>query len=199
MIEKFIPPLFNNLPFAAWILNTYSIFLDKLVIVQKGAGLIGCFQGYSKEFLTVFIASLPISELRGAIPFALGMKLPVLKAYFLAVLGNLVPVIPLLLFFGEVVRILERFMWGKKFLNWLFTRTRTRSQIIQRFEIIGLTLFVAVPLPLTGAWSGAVAAFIFGIRFRYAILAITLGVLIAGVIVTLVSLGSIGFLNFLIH
>ncbi len=156
------------------------------------------FRGCSKELLTVFIASLPISELRGAIPFALGMKIPILKAYFLAVFGNFIPVIPLLLFFGKAVGILERAAWGKKFLKWLFNRTRSRSRIVQRFEIIGLTLFVAIPLPITGAWTGTVAAFLFGIKFRYALLAITLGILIAGGIVTLVSLGGIEFLRFVL-
>ena len=161
--------------------------------------LIGCFQGSSKELITVFIAALPISELRGAIPFALSMKIPVFKTYLLAVFGNLIPVVPLLLFFGELVRILERFSLGKKFLDWLFARTRSRSRIVQRFEIIGLILFVAIPLPVTGAWTGTVVAFLFGIKFRYAFLAITLGVLIAGGIVTLVSLGGIRFLRFVCH
>jgi len=153
--------------------------------------------GVSKELITVFIAVLPISELRGAIPFALGMNIPVYKAYLLSVFGNLIPVIPLLLFFGELVHILEKFKIGKRFLNWLFTKTRSRSQIIQRFEIVGLILFVAIPLPVTGAWTGTVAAFLFGIKFRYALFAITLGVLIAGIIVTLVSLGGLGVLRFI--
>ena len=161
--------------------------------------IIGYFQGVSKELLTVLIASLPISELRGAIPFALAMKIPVFKAYLLAVFGNLIPVVPLLLCFGRIVRVLEKFGFGKRFLSWLFARTRSRSRIVQRFEILGLALFVAIPLPVTGAWTGSVAAFLCGIKFRYALLAIILGVLTAGGIVTAVSLGGIEFLKFLIH
>ncbi len=159
--------------------------------------LISCFQGCPKELLTVLIAALPISELRGAIPFALGMNIPVFKAYLLAVFGNLIPIVPLLLFFGEVVRVLERFKLGKKFLNWLFTRTRSRSQLMQKFEFFGLIIFVAIPLPVTGAWTGTVAAFLFGMRFRYAFLAISLGVMIAGVIVTVISVGGFQFLKFI--
>ena len=159
---------------------------------------IGFFQGCSKELLTVLIASLPISELRGAIPFALGMKIPVFKAYLLAVFGNLIPVVPLLLCFGRIVRVLEKFSFGKRFLSWLFARTRSRSRIVQRFEILGLALFVAIPLPVTGAWTGTVAAFLCGIKFRYALPAIILGVLTAGGIVTLVSLSGIEFFKFLV-
>ena len=153
---------------------------------------------WSREIVTVALASLPLSELRGAIPYALSVNLPVQKAYWLAVGGNLLPVIPLLLFFGKGADFISKFRHGKRFLDWLLARTRSRSRLIRRFETLGLILFVAVPLPVTGAWTGTVAAFLFGIRFRPALISIAVGVMIAGLIVTMVSLGAISFLSFVL-
>lgn len=147
--------------------------------------------------LKIFILSmLPISELRGAIPLAMYLRIPVLKGYFIAVAGNLVPVVPLLLFLSPVSVWLRRFPPWRQFFNWLFKRTENRAEVVQKYEALGLIIFVAIPLPVTGAWTGCVAASIFGIRFRYAFPAIIIGVLIAGVIVTLVSMAGRGFVKF---
>jgi uncharacterized membrane protein len=149
--------------------------------------------GIPAEGVTFLLATLPIAELRGAIPWALyptggGLAWPV--AYLWAVLGNALPVIPLLLFLGPVSEWLRRWRLFDRFFDWLFARTRRRGKVIERFEAIGLTLFVAIPLPVTGAWTGCAAAFIFGIRFRYALPAVLAGILIAGTIVTAVTLGT---------
>ena len=148
-------------------------------------------QHLSPEAATVIVAMLPIFELRGAIPLALGLGLNVWQAYFLAILGNIIPVIPLLLFLGPVSEYLRRFPFWDRFFDWLFTRTRRRSELVERLEVIGLMLFVAVPLPVTGAWTGTAAAFLFDIPFKHALPAIVVGVMIAGVIVSLASLGVI--------
>jgi len=87
-------------------------------------------------------------------------------------------------------RYLSKFSRPRKFFEWLFSRTRKRSQIVERYKMLGLAAFVAIPLPVTGAWTGAIAAFLFGIKFKHAIWAILLGVLIAATIVT--SLSVIG-------
>jgi len=159
--------------------------------------IVDVLSGLPKELITCFIAMLPISELRGAIPWALasppvGGGLTWERAYIFAVTGNFIPVIPILLLLGPLSRGLSRFKIFERFFNWLFSRTRKKSRIVEKYEALGLTAFVAIPLPVTGAWTGCVAAFIFGIRFRYAVLSIISGILIAGVIVTLVSLGVIG-------
>lgn len=149
--------------------------------------------GFGPELITVFIASLPVSELRGAIPFAITVgDIPWAKAYWLAVVGNLLPVPLLLLGLEPVSRWLRRWPMWERFFSWLFARTRRRGKLVERYKAIGLTLFVSIPLPVTGAWTGCVAAFIFGIRPRLALPAVIAGVLIAGVIVTLVTLGVIG-------
>ncbi|MBU2617583.1 MAG: small multi-drug export protein, partial [Euryarchaeota archaeon] len=85
---------------------------------------------------------------------------------------------------------LRRYKSWDKFFDWLFTRThRKHNERFEKYGAIALSLFVAVPLPVTGAWTGCAAAFVFGIKFRHALPAILLGVLIAGVVVTLTCLG----------
>ena len=147
--------------------------------------------------LAVFlVAMLPVFELRGAIPagYAMGMESP-LMIYLLAVLGNFVPVLPILLGLGPAERYLRRFKIFDRFFDWLFKRTVSRSDIIRKYESLGLILFVAIPLPMTGAWTGCVAAYLFKLPLRLAIPCIILGILIAGVVVTLVSQGVISLWN----
>lgn len=161
--------------------------MDKLLAALSG----------SPHALTTFIlAMLPISELRGAIPYAMtvgGMTWQ--EAFVISVIGNFVPVIPILLLLGPVSEYTRRWPVCDRFFNWLFERTRRKGKVIERFEALGVCLFVAIPLPMTGAWTGAAAAFVFGVRNRLAIPAIAAGILIAGVIVTLVMTGVIGFVG----
>ncbi len=152
--------------------------------------------GTPAEVLTLILAAMPVSELRGAIPFAVlvgGMSWP--TAYVLSVLGNLIPVPFLLMGLEPVSGWLRRWKWWDRFFNWLFERTRRRGKLVERHKALGVMLFVAIPLPVTGAWTGCVAAFLFGVRPRIAFPAVVGGVLIAGVIVTLATLGVIGGLS----
>jgi uncharacterized membrane protein len=140
------------------------------------------------------LAASPISELRGAIPLAiLEFDFPWYYAYIVAVIGNMLPVPFILLFLNTATRILSRFTLFDRFFKWLFALTRRRGTLIEKYERIGLVLFVAIPLPITGAWTGSIAAVLLGMSFRRAILSVFLGVLIAGVIVTcLTLLGWVG-------
>ncbi|NOZ64106.1 MAG: small multi-drug export protein [Caldiserica bacterium] len=138
----------------------------------------------------VFVSLLPISELRGGIPLAAHLGLPMWKAYLAAVIGNLLPVIPLLLSLNKLSEVFSRTRMGDRFFAWLFKRTRRRAAMIEKYEAIGLMLFVAIPLPTTGAWTGCVAAVLFRIRFKYALPAIIGGVLIAGIVVSLLTYGG---------
>jgi len=141
--------------------------------------------------VTLLAAALPVSELRGAIPLAIGVYgYDPWQAYLLAVLGNLLPVVPLLLFLGPVSDWLRRFTFWDKFFTWLFSRTRRKYiREHESFSLTALALFVAVPLPVTGAWTGCAIAFLVGFRFWPAFVAISAGVLLAGVIVTATVLG----------
>lgn len=148
---------------------------------------------------TIIISCLPIFELRGAIPIALGVYgLSPVSAYVLAVLGNMLPVIPLLLFLDPVSAQLRRYTVFDRFFSWLFNRTRRNHEDrFEKYGLLALTLFVAVPLPVTGAWTGCAAAFVFGIKFKHAFPAILAGVMIAGLIVSIVTLTGISLYDLL--
>ena len=146
------------------------------------------------------IGALPISELRGAIPVAMGIYgMGPLEAYFLSVLGNLIPVVPLLLFLEPVSEYLRRYRIFDIFFTWLFSRTRrNHSESFEKYGLLALTIFVAVPLPVTGAWTGCAAAFVFGIRFKHSFPAIAAGVMIAGIIVTAVTMTGMSLIDFIL-
>ncbi|MCK4304280.1 MAG: small multi-drug export protein [Candidatus Eisenbacteria sp.] len=137
---------------------------------------------------------LPIVELRGAIPWALspamGPPLSWWHAYLISCVGNMVPLIPILAALGPVSDALRRrSRLMERFFVWLFARTRRRGKLVERYGAMGLILFVAIPLPVTGGWTGSAAAFVFGIPFRLALPCIALGVAIAGCVVTLAAAG----------
>jgi len=136
---------------------------------------------------------LPILELRGGIPlghFLLGPQ-HWLEIFFWASVGNLLPIYPLLLLLGPAERRLRRWRICDRFLAWLFARADRRAGAIRRYGSIGLTLFVAVPAPMTGAWTGAIVAYLMKLPLRYAMPCIIVGVLLAGGLVTLACLGLI--------
>lgn len=148
--------------------------------------------------LAVFLTSmLPIIELRGALPLAINVfNIAWPKAFLIAYVGNMLPAPFILWLLGPVVRQLSKIGIFGRFFDWLFERTRRKgSRLIEKYEEIGLMAFVAVPLPGTGAWTGALLAFLFGLEFKKSLLVISIGVLIAGVIVTcLCLLGWVGAL-----
>ncbi len=145
--------------------------------------------GFSKELVVLIISALPILELRGALPVALNVfHFPWYYALPLAIIGNLLPVPIILLLFNAISRCLSKIGFFERFLRWLFEHTRRRGKIVEKYERIGLALFVAIPLPVTGAWTGSLAAVLFGLKFRHAFLSIFIGVCIAGIIVTCLSL-----------
>lgn len=142
----------------------------------------------------ILLSMLPVSELRGAIPWAVfveGMSYP--EAYLLAVVGNFLPVVPMLVLLGPLERWLGRWRPFRRFFDWLFARTRRRGKLVERWEFMGLMLFVAIPLPVTGAWTGVAAAYLFGVPLRRAVPAIVAGILVAGIIVSLACAGLLGF------
>lgn len=148
-----------------------------------------------EEVLTLIIAISPFLELRGAIPFGIfGFDFPPFKSYVLGVVGSFLPVLPLLFFWNFLYeKLIHRLYFLNRFFAWLFERTRARHE--DHFEVwkgLGLLLFVGIPLPFTGAWSGTVAAFVFGIPIKQAAIMIALGNMISGLIVLLLS-GAVSF------
>ena len=146
------------------------------------------------KYLWVFFISLvPLIELRGAIPVAVLMELPLLPSYLLAIVGNMLPV-PFIYLFAR--RVLE---WGcdkkyiGKFFTWCLQKGEKGGQKLQekagRGLFVALMLFVGIPLPGTGAWTGTLAASILKMDFKSTVLAVVAGVAIAGVIMGLGSMG----------
>jgi len=143
---------------------------------------------------TLIAAMTPIGELRLSIPYALTvLRLGAVEAYVLSVVGNLIPVVFLLLFLGKASDVLsKKSTLFQRFFTWLFNRTQRR--IDKKYKTLGylaLVVFVAVPLPITGAWTGSVAAYLLGIPFWRALGLIGVGVAVSGAIVTLASLGVV--------
>jgi uncharacterized membrane protein len=131
------------------------------------------------------IAVIPISELRGAIPIAISVyHFPWYYAYLFGVIGNLLPVPFILLLLDKIIPLLGRVGFLDKLMQRYFAWTKRRSKQIERYGWFGLTLFVAIPLPVTGAWTGSILAVLLGMKFKRAFSAILLGVIIAGIIVT---------------
>jgi uncharacterized membrane protein len=150
------------------------------------------FNNFSPEIATFIISMLPISELRGAIPVAIGVyHLNPIEAYFLATIGNIIPVVFILKYIDPVSEyLMSKSKFFNKFFTYLFERTRKKHNgKFEKWGALALITFVAIPLPITGGWSGALAAFVFGIPFKRALPLISMGVMIAGVIVTGLSLG----------
>ncbi|MFC1909756.1 COG2426 family protein [Chloroflexota bacterium] len=149
---------------------------------------------FPKQAIIVIISMIPVVELRGAIPIATGLlNMHWHEALYLSIIGNLIPVPFILLLLESVSKLVSRVEIGRRFVEWLFARTRKHSGIIEKYQYMGLMLFVAIPLPFTGAWTGALAAFLLGLKFYKAFIAIAGGVIIAGFIITALSLiGWIG-------
>jgi len=141
--------------------------------------------------LTIGISAAPVFELRGGIPLALAQGFPPAGAFGLALLGNLA-VVPFLLWgFRWAEKTLMRWRFTRQILEWVFARSRRKGKWIQRLGSIGLVLLVAIPLPGTGAWTGAIASRLLGIPNKKALLWIAVGVVIAGILVLFASLGAI--------
>ena len=149
---------------------------------------------FSPELATIIIAMLPITELRGSIPIAISVyKLDPLLAYCLSVVGSIIPAFFILEILGPLSGyLIERFAWAKVFFSWLFANTKNKfSHKYTKWGGLALVIFVAIPLPATGVWSGAVAAFLFGIPKKLSLALLFIGSAIAGLIVTLATLGII--------
>jgi len=143
-----------------------------------------------KELIVFFTSASPLVELRGAIPLAiLVYKFPLIKSFIIAILGNILPILPILYFLEGISNFLrKRFLFFEKFFSWLFQRTRKKFQdSYLKWGKVALVIFVAIPLPFTGAWTGSLAAFLFGFKKKEAFWLITLGVLIAAIIVSFLT------------
>ena len=147
-----------------------------------------------KCIMTMVIAAVPVVELRGAIPAGAAAGLEPWLACGAAIVGNLLPVPFIILLVRQVFDLLRKHPFFAPKIDAMERRAHLKGRLVRKYRLLGLTLFVAIPLPGTGAWTGALVAAFLNIRLRNALPAITLGVLIAGGLVTLMTMGVIRFL-----
>ena len=148
--------------------------------------------------LGVLLCSMvPIIELRGAIPLGAALSLPWWQSYLFAVLGNMIPVPFILLFITKFIGWMQRsrVAFFNKVGAWLMNKAEKNRGKIEKYSFFGVCLFVAVPLPVTGAWTGSLVAAVIGMRFWKAFFSCLLGVMLAGVIMTLASYGVVAALS----
>ena len=151
-----------------------------------------------EKLLTVFGTSmLPVAELRASIPLGAVLELPWYVNYIVSVIGNFIPVPFILLFIRKILQLMHRVKGLSKIAIWLEDKAHRCSDKVLKYASFGLLLFVAIPLPGTGAWTGALAASVLDLRMKYALPSIFCGVLIAGFIMSGISYGFLGFLQFL--
>lgn len=144
------------------------------------------------------IAMAPIVELRGAIPVGAVLKLPFWQNFLAALVGNMIPVPFILLFIPKILTWLEKFKSFEKIVGWVRRKADKHSEKILRVSFWGLLLFVMLPCPGTGAWTGSLVAALFDLPKKRSFLAVFLGVVGCGIIMTLASYGVLGFLSFLV-
>ncbi len=146
------------------------------------------------EELSVFFCSmLPIIELRGAIPLGATLGLPWWLNYILAVAGNILPVPFILLFIKKIISWMTdcRVKFFNKVGAWLTKKAEKNRKKIEKYSFWGVCIFVAIPLPMTGAWTGSLAAAMIDMKFWKALISCFIGVIIAGVIMSLASYGVV--------
>ena len=153
------------------------------------------FETVSKELLLTFTtAMVPVVELRGAIPLGIAAELPPALACAAAILGNLVPA-PLIIL---LARRMADFLRGTRFfgprIDWLERRAHLKGRLVRKYRLLGLVILVGIPLPGTGAWTGSLVAAVLNIRMRHALPAILLGLIMAGLITTALTLGVVHLL-----
>ena len=152
-----------------------------------------------KYLIVFFVSMVPLIELRGAMVYAVGFDLPIITSYIIAVIGNMLPV-PFIYLFARKILV-----WGKdkpligKFFSWCLDKGEKSGQKLQAKAGKGLYyalwLFVGIPLPGTGAWTGTLAASILDMDFKKSVIAVMLGVLLAGIIMIIASSGVFGVLS----
>lgn len=140
---------------------------------------------------TFFVAMVPVIELRGAIPIGVGMGLEPILATPIAMVGNLVPIPFILILLQYILRFMKTKKYTRKFVLWLEKKVEKNRGKVDKYGWLGLLILVAIPLPGTGAWTGALVASCLEMDKRKSFLAIAAGVVIAGVIVFALTYGAV--------
>jgi len=146
------------------------------------------FDSIREELIVLSVAAMPVSELRGAIPLGVSMGMDPFYSTLISIIGNILPVPFLLKLLEPIMAYFEKTRLFSKTVGWVKRRAIKKGKDkIKKYSVLGLLIFVAIPLPSTGAWTGCVVATLFKIEFKKALAAITSGVVMAGIIVFILT------------
>lgn len=141
---------------------------------------------------------IPVFELRGAIIAGAAEHLPWLNVFIISIIGNMIPIPFILLFIRKILEFMKRFPFLRRIAEWVEKKGEKNKENVLTGASIGLIVFVGIPLPGTGAWTGALVAALVNMRMKRALPSIFVGVVIAAVIMTIAAYGSVSFLSFLL-
>ncbi len=149
---------------------------------------------YGKEIIVFIISLLPILELRGGLLASSFLGLNPVSGYIVSIIGNVLPVPLILLFINKVLDMMEKsnINWMKKFARWLDKKARKHQDKIEKYGYLGLILFVGIPLPGTGAWTGCLVSSVLNMNKKKSFFAILAGIIMASIIMMFISYGILG-------
>lgn len=150
------------------------------------------FGSLNKELVIFIISLFPILELRGGMVAATLLHVPFVNALIICIIGNLVPIPFILVFLEYILGLLEKWNVTAKFVRWLEKKVNKNRKQIDKYGYLGLILFVGIPLPGTGAWTGSLVAVMLGLNKKKSFVCIIIGVLLASLIMSIVSYGILG-------
>lgn len=161
--------------------------MEKLIeIILKSLGPLG------KEITVFIISMLPLLELRGGLLAASLLKLSFFKGYIISIIGNILPIPLVLLFLEKTFNYLKKFKFTSKFVNKFENKILSKRKQIDKYGYLGLLLFVGIPLPGTGAWTGSALASILHLDRKKSFIYIILGIILASIIMSIISYGILG-------
>ena len=150
------------------------------------------FGGLNKEVIIFIISLMPILELRGGLLAATLLKVEFIRALVICVIGNVLPIPFVLLFLEKILNIFEKWKVTAKVVRWLEKKANSKREQIDKYGYLGLVLFVGIPLPGTGAWTGSLVAIMLGLDKKKSFICILIGVVLASIIMSIVSYGILG-------
>ena len=153
---------------------------------------IGLFKGINKDVVIFIISLMPVLELRGGLLAASILKIPYIRALIICVIGNILPIPFVLLFLEMIFRWMEKWNPTKKIVRWLEKKGNSKRSQIDKYGYLGLILFVGIPLPGTGAWTGSLVAILLGLDKKKSFVCILIGVMLAAIIMSILSYGILG-------
>ena len=150
---------------------------------------------FKHTIIMLLISAIPFVELRGAIPYGAAFDIPFWECVLLCMIGNMLPVPFIILFVRKIFGFCRKKGWFVKQIEWLENRVMKKSGVVKKYETVGLAIFVGIPLPGTGAWTGTLAASFLNLGIKTTSLAVSCGVVIAGLIMGLASTGLLSIIG----